>query len=110
MNAFNQLKYRIIIYISFTIFIIVGYSFFFNSPRSGNKAPIFTVKLIDQSDYSLLDSRGNYILLDFWGSWCSRCLSEIPELIQIKNKFKSSYFDQKSKLEILTIAFGKKRR
>ena len=108
MNVFNQLKYRIIIYISFTILIIVGYSFFLNSPRIGNKAPIFTVKLIDQSDYSLLESRGNYILLDFWGSWCSRCLSEIPELIQIKNMFKSSYFDQKSKLEILTIAFEKK--
>ena len=84
MNAFNQLKYRIIIYISFTILIIVGYSLFLNSPRIGNKAPIFTVKLIDQSDYSLLESRGNYILLDFWGSWCSRCLSEIPKLIQIK--------------------------
>ncbi|MAJ06761.1 MAG: hypothetical protein CL827_07890 [Crocinitomicaceae bacterium] len=105
---FDQLKYRIIISISFTILIIVIYIFYFNSPRSGNKAPIFSVKLIDQSDYSLLDSRGNYILLDFWGSWCSRCLSEIPELIKIKNKFKSSYFDQKSKLDVLTIAFEKK--
>ena len=103
----NKVKYRIIISFSFVL-LVLGYCFFSNSPTKGKKAPNFSVKLIDQSTYSLSDSQGNYVLLDFWGSWCNPCLREIHELIRINDRFKESYFNEKAQLDIVTIALEKK--
>lgn len=36
------------------------------------------------SDYC---GRGNYVLLDFWASWCTPCLREIPILKQLYSKY-----------------------
>ncbi|MBR4389077.1 MAG: AhpC/TSA family protein [Prevotella sp.] len=36
------------------------------------------------SDYC---GRGNYVLLDFWASWCTPCLREMPNLKDLYNKY-----------------------
>lgn len=38
------------------------------------------------SDYV---GRGQYVLADFWASWCSPCRMEIPNLVNIYNKYKN---------------------
>ena len=63
----------------------------FNQANKGKIAPEFSVKLIDDTDYNLSDSKGNYIILDFWGSWCNTCLSEMPKLVDLKNKFRNEF-------------------
>jgi thiol-disulfide isomerase/thioredoxin len=88
--------------------ILYRYFTFSNEASKGKIAPEFSVKLIDKRDYNLSDSKGNYIILDFWGSWCHTCLGEMPKLVDLKSKFQSSYFDNKSKLDIVTIALEKK--
>jgi len=35
----------------------------------------------------LSDLRGRYILLHFWGHWCSPCISEMPKLFEIHDRF-----------------------
>lgn len=31
--------------------------------------------------------RGNYVLLDFWASWCTPCIREMPNLVNIYRKY-----------------------
>jgi thiol-disulfide isomerase/thioredoxin len=50
--------------------------------------PNFSAKTISDKYFNLTDYKGKYILLDFWGSWCAPCISEIPKLKKLSEDFK----------------------
>jgi len=67
-----------------------------STEKGGNQVGIktlnFTAKSITGNLINLDSMRGNYILLDFWGTWCMPCRYEIPKLKSIYKKYRKKNF------------------
>lgn len=60
------------------------------TPREGSRAPEFSV-VTDQGRHVTPTSFGGKILvLNFWATWCSPCLQELPSLDQFQRQFANS--------------------
>lgn len=54
----------------------------------GKIAPDFEIKDLDGKLVKLSSLRGQYVLIDFWASWCGPCRKEIPNLKKVYEEFK----------------------
>ena len=53
----------------------------------GEMAPDFLARSLDGSPWSLSQSRGELILLNFWATWCEPCRKELPDLEQLHQMY-----------------------
>jgi thiol-disulfide isomerase/thioredoxin len=79
------------------------------STNVGYKAIPFKIKKLNSKDsISLSDYRGKYLYIDFWGTWCAPCLTELPTICDAYEKTSRkdieflgiAVHDTKEKLEI----------
>jgi peroxiredoxin len=61
--------------------------------KIGQNAPDFTIQTLDGGKFNLSELRGRVVLLNFFATWCSPCLTELPHLeLEIWRKFKNDNF------------------
>lgn len=68
----------------------------------GKKAPAITQLTPEGEPFSLSDLRGQYVLVEFWASWCPDCRKANPNLVKTYTEFKDKNF------EILGVSFDRK--
>ena len=51
----------------------------------GDKAPDFTAKLVDGSEFKMSDHDNEVVLINFFASWCGPCMREMPAFEKLKN-------------------------
>jgi peroxiredoxin len=69
----------------------------------GHQAPDFTLIDAGGKPISLSSFRGNYVLVDFWASWCGPCRKENPAIVKAFHRFHATGF------EILGVSLDDKR-
>lgn len=52
----------------------------------GELAPDFTLLNLDGEEVSLSDYRGQYVLINFWATWCKYCDIEMPDLNKLNEE------------------------
>lgn len=61
--------------------------------KLGKPAPEFVTENTQSGKtFNLSDLKGNYVLLDYWGTWCGPCMAEMPKIKEISTKYKDENF------------------
>ncbi len=55
--------------------------------QPGTTAPDFTLNDIDGISHTLASLRGNYVVLDFWASWCPDCRKDVPKMKELHEQY-----------------------
>ncbi len=56
--------------------------------KNPDPAPALGINDLDGKPISLDEFKGKIVLLNFWATWCGPCRAEIPDLIELQNKYK----------------------
>lgn len=65
---------------------------------SGKVAYTIRAQDIEGRPFNLTEYKGRYVLIDFWGTWCGPCISAIPDLVKLADKYKKN-------LQVVSLAF-----
>ena len=67
------------------VIVIAMIALFLGTVRADSilKTVDFTLPDIDGNLHSLSDYRGEWVIVNFWATWCAPCIKEIPDLIEL---------------------------
>lgn len=84
------------------IFLPIVYFLFFSLTRGprdlpsvlvGKAAPPFTLNTLDGGTYSLAESRGRPVVINFWATWCDACTYEHQLIKEMAAHYSSKGID-----------------
>ena len=58
-----------------------------NSASQKIKAPDFNLSDLDGNILNFSAFKGQVVMLTFWGTWCGPCIKEIPDFIELYDKY-----------------------
>ncbi|MCC6286779.1 MAG: TlpA family protein disulfide reductase [Chitinophagaceae bacterium] len=70
--------------------------------RVGLFAKPIQTQTLKMRAFNLASLRGDFVLLDFWGTWCGPCIKLIPELVALHKKYGN-------KVKFVSVAYDKKQ-
>lgn len=68
-----------------------------DAPAAAPVVPTLSVKTVDGAEFDLAKHRGTWVVVNFWATWCSPCLKEIPDL--------SEFDQQRDDVTVIGLAF-----
>ena len=79
--------------------------------KVGQKAPELAYPTPEGKTLKLSElSKGRYVLIDFWASWCGPCRRANPRLVQLHKEYRSQQFkDAKKGFTILSVSLDAKK-
>lgn len=62
--------------------------------REGDLVPDFSLQDLQAKSYRLYEflEAGNYVLVNFWATWCPPCLEELPSMEDLNQQWKGRLF------------------
>jgi peroxiredoxin len=62
-------------------------------PVVGDEAPNFTLTNLQGEEVDLKSLRGKAVMINFWGTWCPPCRSEMPAMQKMYEKYRQQGFE-----------------
>jgi thiol-disulfide isomerase/thioredoxin len=97
-------KNTVIVVLAMMLLYFMG-KYLYAKPKfiNGEIAPDFVLQTAADSSFQLSSLKGQYVLLDFWGSWCGPCLNEAPDLKRLYETFHGKKFVDASGFDMVSV-------
>ncbi|MCB0659165.1 MAG: TlpA family protein disulfide reductase [Saprospiraceae bacterium] len=98
-----------------SIIVVVGlvwgakYLYFKPKFKVGVDAPDFNFTDLEGQELQLSDFKGQYVLIDFWGSWCGPCRQQNPQIRQLYDRYHQVAFKDATGFEVISIGIETNR-
>ncbi len=56
-------------------------------PEVGQRGPVFTAPIYGGGTFDLADTRGKVTVINFWATWCTPCVNELPHFEKLAQTY-----------------------
>ena len=89
MNT-NQALRALLVVLTAIFIGLIGFSLRDTSAKEGGTAPEFSITTDQGRQVTPTSFGGKVLVLNFWATWCSPCIQEIPSLNDFQQRFANS--------------------